>query len=63
MSILLITHDLAVIAQMADRALIMREGRLVESGPTDQVFADPGDPYTRRLIEQNRSRRGSLAAA
>jgi len=63
MSILLITHDLAVIAQMADRALIMREGRLVESGPTDQLFADPGDPYTRRLIEQNRSRRGSLAAA
>jgi ABC-type dipeptide/oligopeptide/nickel transport system ATPase component len=63
MSILLITHDLAVIAQMADRTLIMREGSLVECGPTDQLFADPGDPYTRTLIEQNRLRRRSLAAA
>jgi ABC-type dipeptide/oligopeptide/nickel transport system ATPase component len=63
MSIVLITHDLSVIAQMADRTLIMRDGAVVESGPTDQVFADPSDPYTRRLIEQNRFRRRSLAAA
>ncbi|MBN8869170.1 MAG: ABC transporter ATP-binding protein [Solirubrobacterales bacterium] len=63
MSILLITHDLAVIAQLADRVLIMRQGSLVEYGPTDQLLADPTEPYTRQLVEQNRHRRRGLVTA
>ncbi|MFW5954244.1 MAG: ABC transporter ATP-binding protein, partial [Guyparkeria sp.] len=51
MSLLLITHDLPVVRRYADRVLVMREGRIVESGRTDEIFARPGDGYTRTLLE------------
>jgi peptide/nickel transport system ATP-binding protein len=35
---------------MSDRILVMKDGRVVESGRADEVFARPGDPYTRRLL-------------
>jgi peptide/nickel transport system ATP-binding protein len=48
--ILFISHDLAVVAELCDQVAIMRSGRVVEFGPTDQVIADPHDAYTRELL-------------
>lgn len=50
MSILLITHDLALVAETCDRVVVMNAGHVVEDGPVDSVFRDPGHPYTRRLL-------------
>ncbi|MGW5920771.1 ABC transporter ATP-binding protein [Nocardia fluminea] len=48
---LFITHDLAVVRQIADNVLVMREGKVVEAATTDQVFAAPREDYTRALLE------------
>ncbi|GAB0105571.1 ABC transporter ATP-binding protein [Nocardia sp. JMUB6875] len=48
---LFISHDLAVVHQVADRAIVLREGRIVESGPVTAVFQSPREEYTRRLID------------
>jgi peptide/nickel transport system ATP-binding protein len=48
---LFISHDLAVIRQIADDVLVMRAGRVVEQAPTDELFTRPGHEYTRRLLE------------
>jgi oligopeptide transport system ATP-binding protein len=48
---LVISHDLAVVRQLSERVLVMRGGRVVESGPADVVLVRPSDPYTRRLLE------------
>lgn len=50
LSLLLITHDLGVVAEMADRVAVMYGGRVVEHGPVAQVFGTPGHPYTRGLL-------------
>lgn len=50
MSMIFVTHDLTVHANVADRLGIMYAGRLVEEGPTAEVFADPMHPYTAHLI-------------
>lgn len=50
MSILLITHDFGVVAEMADRVAVMYAGRIVEEGPFEEIFAQPHHPYTRALI-------------
>jgi len=47
---ILITHDLGVVAEVADRVLVMHEGRIVERGELDEVFYAPKDPYTRKLL-------------
>ncbi len=50
MSILLITHDLSVVAGFCDRVLVMYAGKIIESAPVDQIFETPQHPYTRRLL-------------
>ncbi|MBM6581883.1 ABC transporter ATP-binding protein [Microvirga sp. BT689] len=50
MALILITHDLGIVAGMADRIAVMYGGRIVEEGPTDPVFEDPRMPYTVGLL-------------
>lgn len=50
MAMLLITHDLGVIAQMAQQVVVMYAGRVVESGPTAEILRQPQHPYTQGLI-------------
>ncbi|WP_414449200.1 dipeptide ABC transporter ATP-binding protein [Burkholderia sp. 22PA0099] len=49
-ALLLISHDLAVVAELADRVLVMRHGRVVEQGDARAVLAAPAHPYTRQLL-------------
>ena len=50
LSLLLITHDFGVIAEMADRVAVMFQGRIVEEGPVRQILRTPQHPYTRTLL-------------
>jgi peptide/nickel transport system ATP-binding protein len=50
LALLLITHDLGVVAEMADRVAVMYAGRIVEQGPVDSIFSNPQHPYTRGLL-------------
>ncbi len=50
MAVMFITHDMAVVAQMADRVVVMRHGKLVEEGPVERIFADPRAAYTQTLL-------------
>ncbi|WOV87530.1 ABC transporter ATP-binding protein [Sporosarcina oncorhynchi] len=49
-SIILITHDLGVVAEMCDRVVVMKKGEIVEGGTTLEVFESPQHPYTRKLL-------------
>jgi peptide/nickel transport system ATP-binding protein len=51
MAMILVTHDLAVVAGRADETIVMYAGRIVERAPTRQIFAAPRMPYTRGLLE------------
>jgi oligopeptide/dipeptide ABC transporter ATP-binding protein len=50
-TLLLITHDLPVVATVCERVMVLYGGRIVESGPVDDVFSTPRHPYTRALID------------
>jgi peptide/nickel transport system ATP-binding protein len=50
MSVIMITHDLGVVANMADKVVVLRKGKIVESGPARAVLASPGHGYTKALI-------------
>jgi peptide/nickel transport system ATP-binding protein len=49
-ALLFISHDLSVVRLIADRLLVMWSGRIVESGPTEEVWSNPGHPYTKSLL-------------
>jgi ABC-type dipeptide/oligopeptide/nickel transport system ATPase component len=49
-SVMFITHDMAVVAQIADRVVVMYRGNKVEEGPVEQIFAKPQHPYTQALL-------------
>ena len=51
MALILITHDLGVVARMADRVIVMYAGQVVETGTAEQVFEAPQHPYTRGLLD------------
>ena len=49
-SVMFITHDLGVVAEIADRAVVMQKGKIVEAGSVQQIFDNPEHPYTQRLL-------------
>ncbi|MFF9774348.1 dipeptide/oligopeptide/nickel ABC transporter permease/ATP-binding protein [Streptomyces sp. NPDC013978] len=55
MAIVLITHDLGVVADSCDRAIVMEQGRIVEEGSVEDIFYRPRHPYTKKLIESTPS--------
>ena len=50
MAVLFITHDMAVVAEVADRVIVMKNGKIVEQGDVDTIFHNPDHPYTKKLI-------------
>jgi peptide/nickel transport system ATP-binding protein len=50
-AVILITHDMGVVAEMADRVIVMHDGRMVEEGPVERIFAAPQADYTRMLLD------------
>src|SRR5690606_27763975 len=50
MAVLFITHDMGVVAEIADRTLVMYRGKVVEQGATSEIFSRPTHPYTRMLL-------------
>ncbi|MDD5507466.1 MAG: ABC transporter ATP-binding protein [Bacteroidales bacterium] len=50
LAVLFITHDLAVVREIADTVVVMKDGRIVESSPADSLFENPSHPYTRGLL-------------
>ncbi|MFK0103883.1 dipeptide ABC transporter ATP-binding protein [Streptomyces sp. NPDC091217] len=50
LALVFVAHDLAVVRQVSDRVAVMRRGRIVETGPADEVYDSPRDPYTRQLL-------------
>ena len=50
LTIMIVTHDLGVVAALCDRVVVMKDGRVVETGPVDEVFAAPQNEYTKTLL-------------
>jgi oligopeptide transport system ATP-binding protein len=50
-AVILITHDLGIVAEMAERVLVMYAGRIIESGPVRDIYYSPHHPYTRGLLQ------------
>jgi microcin C transport system ATP-binding protein len=50
LSLLFITHDLGIVRRIADRVCVMKDGEIVEQGPTAEIFANPQHPYTQKLL-------------
>ena len=59
-AVMLITHDMGVIAEVADRVVVMNQSRVVEQGPVEQIFHSPREPYTQGLLSAV-PRLGSMA--
>ena len=50
MAVLFIIHDMAVVDEVADRVIVMKNGKIVEQGDVDNIFHNPYHPYTKKLI-------------
>jgi peptide/nickel transport system ATP-binding protein len=61
-SFLFISHDLAVVADLCDRVLVLHAGQIVEHGRTTELFAHPADPYTQLLLDSVPGKRRALAS-
>ena len=61
LTLIFITHDLRVAAQICDRVMVMQKGRVVEIGPGEDIFSNPREAYTRSLIEAIPGRREAAA--
>lgn len=55
-SVLLVSHDLGVVAALADRILVMQDGKIVESGTTEEIFREPKVAYTKKLVATAKSK-------
>ena len=53
LALVVVSHDLAVVAQLCDEVLVMRDGGVVEQGPTGQVLYSPAHEYTRLLVDEH----------
>lgn len=62
-ALLLVTHDLGVVAELADRVAVMRQGRLVEEGATLSLLSHPRQAYTQTLVQHSRLPRGTAPRA
>jgi len=51
LTLVLVSHDLAVVGRLCDQIIVLRAGRVVESGATRAIFSDPRSPYTRKLLD------------
>jgi ABC-type dipeptide/oligopeptide/nickel transport system ATPase component len=51
LTLVLVSHDLAVVGRLCDRVMVLRDGRVVESGPTKAMFERPRSAYTQRLLD------------
>jgi peptide/nickel transport system ATP-binding protein len=60
MSVIFITHDLAVVSQIADRVVVMYSGKVMETGTIEEVFDDPSHPYTHALMDCLPGRSGQM---
>lgn len=63
MSVLFITHDLAIVKRFSDRVVVMKKGEVMEQGDTAAVFASPQHPYTQELLQTLHVRRKDVIAA
>jgi oligopeptide/dipeptide ABC transporter ATP-binding protein len=61
LAILLVSHDLEVVRHLTDESLVMYSGRVIERGPTEELFESPSHPYTRILVESTPGRSRSMA--
>jgi peptide/nickel transport system ATP-binding protein len=61
LTLVFVSHDLSVVRHLCEQVAVLHAGRLVESGPTESVYRDPRDDYTRRLIGSIPTIRGALA--
>lgn len=59
-AMLIVSHDLAVVARLADRIAVMNQGRIVEEGPASRILTNPEHPYTRELLDAARALHASV---
>ena len=50
LTLLFVSHDLSVVQHMCDQVIVMKHGKIVESGPTERIYSNPEQPYTRELL-------------